>query len=690
MRINNIAFSIISCIALALFCIGWGQATIFSVAATDEITYTKVATLDELNAAISSGQQNIEITASITVSTDLSLSNINFYLNPANTQDCFKLNDATLLLNNCTITANLTPELTYDASNRPTAIDTTNVNYQFISGKGNLTMTNCEFSNIVYNSSKKIINISGTNDKTYEMNFLSANFKNIASNNGLILGIHTTINFGNSDKTQKCTIENIFCRGNGSFVLEQYSSLNLYAIDVLNCKYKGNGFFAVNFTGIVNLYSGLLQNNTGYPQSGGSWGTLIHLYDGTKFNMYGGEILNNVGYWAIIGTGRSGLDIHIVAGKIADNTGLDGTFETIEGTLEIEKDATIIGDIYNSGSSLKNSGTIKGNISIEDGSDTKPTTVENNGKIEGTVTIKNGTFDNKGEMNGKIDFEVSTDYSTGEPIETNGTLINSGTMDAEIDMKHGSITNNGRMDGKINVDKGTITNSKDFYAETTLNDGSITNGGTMYGKTTINGGGIANNKTIEGDVTINDGTFTNNDECNSNITISGGNFNNNKNTTGDVTNSGGTINNGNDATITGKVTISSGTTNNNGKIDGNIELNGGIFDNLNQIFGKIFTTSGTFTNSGKITGDVTVKGSSSFTNDGTINGKISGKITNNGTVNGPADFTWIYYVGGGILLLIIAIIIVCVIARKNRKPASIQLNNDVLNKTLRDKQKDDD
>ncbi len=690
MRIRNIALLIASCFAIALFCVG-GQTLNFSVSADDQPTYTKVATLDELNTSITNGQYNIEITNTITVNANLNLSNINFYLNPDNTKTCFTLDNSTLNLENCTIKANLTPEFTYDDRERPTAVDTTSVKYSFVNGKGNLTTTNCEFSNIIFNSSSQLINISGTTDAPYEINFLNTRFANLSSNGNLIRAVYTAVNFGTSEKTQKCTVENIFCQGNGAFVLEQNSNINLYAIDVLNCKFRGNGFFSVNYKGIINFYSGLMQNNTGYPRSGGSWGTLIHLYDGTKFNMYNGEISSNVGYWAIIGTGRTGLDIRIVAGRIADNTGLDGTFETVEGTLEIEKDATIIGDVYNSGSSMKNSGTIKGNITIEDGSDTSPTIVENDGNIEGNVTIKNGTFNNKGTMKGKIDFEISTN-SKDEPIETNGSLTNSGTMDAEINMKHGTIVNDGELRGNVTVDNGNITNNKDFYADTTLNDGTMTNDGTAYGKTTVNGGEVVNNNNYKGDITVSGGTFTNNEECNSNVTVDSGTFNNNKNVTGEVTSNGGTFSNGKDATITGKVTLDGGNITNNGKVDGDIDAKNGLFDNINQIFGKITASGGTFINGGKIAGDVTSKGGAAVTNNGTINGKISGKITNNGTVNEPTDFTWVYFAGSAILILIIAIIVAMVVVsnRKHKKPASIQIDKSVLEKTLRDKQKNDD
>lgn len=691
MKTRNIALSIVSCIALALFCVG-GQALNFQVSADEEPSYTKVAALDELKNSITNGQYNIEITNTITVNSNLNLSNVNFYLNPENTKTCFTLDNATLNLENCTIKANLTADFTNDTKyNLPVVVDTTSVKYSFINGKGNLTTTNCEFSNIILNSTSQLINIAGTADTPYEINFLSTRFSNISSNGNLIRVGCTTVNFGTSEKAQKCTVENLFCQGNGAFVLELNNNINLYAIDILNCKYRGNGFFSVNNKGIINFYSGLMQYNTGYPRDGGSWGTLIHLYDGTKFNMYGGEISYNVGRWAIIGTGRTGLDIRIVAGRIANNTGEDGTFETIEGTLEIEKDATIIGDVYNSGSSMKNSGTIKGNITIEDGSDTSPTIVENDGDIDGNVTIKNGTFNNKGSMKGKIDFEISTN-SKDEPIETNGSLTNSGTMDAEINMKHGTIVNDGQLRGSVTVEKGNITNNKDFYADTTLTDGSLTNGGTVYGKTTVNGGEVINNNNFKGDITISGGTFTNNEECNSNVTIDSGNFNNNKNVTGEVTSNGGTFSNGSDATITGKVTLDGGTITNNGKVDGDINAKNGLFDNNNQIFGKIIAAGGTFTNGGKITGDVTASGDATFTNNGTINGRISGKITNNGTINEPNDFTWVYFAGGATLLLLIAIIVAMTIVakRKHKKPASIQIDKSVLDKTLRDKQKNDD
>lgn len=675
-------------------CLGMGNFTTTNLAfenlvnrniVKSTVSYLKVSTLDELNNYVANGCNNIELTTTITVTSDLRLENINFYLNPDNSNACFTLNNATLSLENCTVTSNLENSFTYDDKERPTAVDTVCVSYSFINGTGNLNLIGCEFDKIVYASNVYMITVSGTDKNLSKFNLYDTHFSNIATNGVVMRALYTNVDFGQSDLSNKCTVNKVFSQGNGSFLIAQYCSINLYAIDVTNCSYRGNGFFAVNFGGHIDLYSGMLKNNSGFPKNGGSYGSLVHLYDNTSFNMYGGEISYNSGYYAIIATGRSNLDVHIHAGTISHNYGKSGSFYTCEGSMTIEKDASIIGDVYNEGSYMKNEGSIVGYIVVDYGTETHPSIVENTGSINGTLYVKNGEFINKGEIEGTIEFSTSD-----EPEKTFGKITNTGTINSEITMEHGEIINNGTLRGNILINQGSITNNKDYYSDTIMNDGTFTNESTIYGKTTVNNGEFYNNKDCKGDITLAGGTFTNNEECQCTVIIQGGSFNNNKNLNGILSTISGTFNNGKDATVTGKTSVSGGSFTNYGKIDGDITKTGGHFDNLAQIFGNIKDSGGSFLNNGKITGNVNVLNNSFFTNNGTINGAVKGNITNNGTINSPDDNAWIYYAGGTILLLILFIIMVCIVAKKKKKRASFKCQNKSIYANLPIKHDDDD
>ena len=644
---------------------------VFATDADNEITYVEVSTIEELQQLYSSGERNFDVTSTITITEEVEFDGVTIFCNPARSNNYFNLNSGTLILKNSTIKSNAVwsidktsgaPVLTAENEFRPS----------FLTGKGNLIFMNTTICDIYNNSNKNFITMSGSTEQLSTVDFLNCTIKNCAYNRTFFYGTYTIFNVGSksADGTlgDKCTVTNMLCRGNGAFLLTLYegSEINLYSCDVLNNNYYGNGFIAVNFTAVLSLYSGTYSGNSGYSQSGGNWGDLIHLYNNTKFYMYGGEISGNKGVSCIIGTGREDLDLFLYGGLIKDNVGDENNgFVSLSGSITVGEDMVINGDIDSYGSELTNDGEINGSINMT--TYNSPSQLLNRGKLSGSVQMEEGDFNNTGTFTGDIS------------IDGNGDVTNSGDMDASITLMDGTLTNDGNLIGSITTQNkkgendedidaiGNITNNGNMNVDLTMNQGTLLNNGTMNGSTQINKGTLQNDGEYNSSTTINNGEFTNNRNSTCNFMINNGTFNNNGTYTGDIGNNGGAINNNTNGTINGNINNENGNITNNNNINADITINNGGLQNNKEIKGNITANGGETINNNIISGNITVNEGAYVRNDGSIYGKVTGQIENNGTIYSMDNINYIEIIAivAAVICAIIIILIVSILFKRS-------------------------
>ncbi|MBQ8761928.1 MAG: hypothetical protein IJZ26_01235 [Clostridia bacterium] len=645
---------------------------------SNTITYTEVATLEELNTAVEGGNKNIDITTQIEITEDTVLDGINFYYNQDRAITSFNIAaTAHLTIKNSTVTSNAVYTLEYadelSGSERVATITAEkNSTKPFITGAGDLTMENCEVSKI--NVWGKFIHITATEEDKATVNLLSVNFKDSAmahtSNWGGIQVSYGTLNFGASDKTKKCTFTNTFGGGNGGVVLCYNSIINLYAIDIIGNTFAGNGYIAGNSGTKIYLHSGLFENNTGYAWANkGGWADIIHLYDRTEFHMLGGTIQNNIGGSCIIGTGRTGLTINLEAGVIKNNSSLtfesNPVFTSVLGVSYVGENMEIEGNIRCRGSTVTNEGKITGTVYVE----TEGGTPEliNSGSINGGVQMESGTFNNSGDFEGTVDMVT-------------GTVNNEGTMDSDITIQNGEFNNSGTVTGTLLTKQSTeenvenycsVVNNGDMDLSINMQQGTITNYGELNGQATILGGLIDNQGTLNAGVLINGGEFQNKNTMSGSVEVLNGSYTNSSIQSGVVTNNGGRVTIEGNGTVFGTVTNNDGVFTNSGIIDANVSIKGGEVTNNGSMDGSLVVEGGSMYNVGVCEGRITIDEDVTFVNDGEIEAVVSGEITGSGTVKrltAPEVIQVIIITSCiGVFLLVAAItIIILRVIRKKR------------------------
>ncbi len=327
-------------------------------------------------------------------------------------------------------------------------------------------------------------------------------------------------------------------------------------------------------------------------------------------------------------------DIDIDGGSLTINAGTvraidnnDGDLDVINGSVTIANGATLLLDesieVFN-GASITVSGTLTSQDNDIDINAGGTITVNATGSINaGDEILVQGTLINSGSVDANADITLSSTATftnsgtadAGDDIHLDGTVTNSGTLDASDDLDlatGGSLTNSGTTHADNDIDlNGTVSNSGAVDAGNDVDiDGTMTSSGTIDGDDIDVDGSLTNSGTITADdqMTVTGTLVSSGDITTDNdFVVDGGNV---------TIQSGGTIDSNEDLKVYGggTLTIDAGAS---------VTVANDIINN-SQANGGGPISQGSFIINGTLTGsdDFTIQNStpnSSVTGTGTIN-----------------------------------------------------------------------